>query len=299
MLRAGETGVSLSTLVTDVRVVHPSACPDIGPICQVRDEPPQLHDQRFTIAELRATLEHALTDTFGLEVQLPLRSQRTTVRFTALDGTPLALDYENIHHRNETLFGLGDPWVLGRYAGRLGGVGLAARAGFTVPLGSTVEDPFALGAAGLPHQHVQFGTGTVQPLLGLEASRTWGKWGARAWGQAQLSLVENRFGYRAGHRFAAGLAAEGPLVGALRFSVGADVANEQPERWSGLVQQDGNLGRTDVLAGTGLAYPLGPVRLGLHLRVPVYQRIIGHHGQLTYPGILQLNAGTTFGGTRR
>ncbi len=291
--------MSVSTLFTDVHVVHPSECPDIGPICQVRDEPPQLHDQHFTVAELRATVEYGLTDALGVELQLPVRLNRTTVRFTALDGTPLVLDYENIHHRDETLFGLGDPWVQGRYAWRLGEVRLTARAGFTVPLGSTVEDPFALGAAGLPHQHVQFGTGTVQPLLGLEASRSWGKWGGRAWGQTQLSLGENRFGYRAGHRFAVGLAAEGPVVGDLRFSVGGDVVNEQPERWNGLVQQDGNLGRTDVLAGAGLTYPLGAVRLGLTLRVPVYQHIIGHHGQLTYPGILQLNAGTTFGGPAR
>lgn len=282
-----------------MHVVHPSECPDIGPICQVRDEPPQLHDQRFTIAELRATVEHGITEALGVEVQLPLRLSATTVRFTALDGTPLVLDYENIHHRDETLFGLGDPWLLGRYAWRFGDVGLTARVGFTVPLGGTVENPFALGANGLPHQHVQFGTGTVQPLLGLEASRTWGEWGGRVWGQAQLSLVENRFGYQSGNRFAAGISAEGPVAGALRFFLSADVANEQPERWDGLVQQDGNLGRTDVLAGAGLAYPLGPVRLGLHLRVPVYQYIIGHHGQLSYPGILQFTVGSTFGGVGR
>ncbi len=289
----------MSSLVTSVHVVHPSVCPDIGPICQVRDEPPQLHDQRFTVAELRASLEYGLTDALGVEVQVPVRINHTTVRFTALDGTPLVLDYENIHHRNETLFGLGDPWVVGRHAWRLGEVGLAARVGFTVPLGGTVENPFALGERGLPHQHVQFGTGTVQPLLGLEATRTWGRWGARAWGQAQLSLVENRFGFRGGHRFAAGLSTEGPVVGALRFAVSADVVNEQPERWDGRVQQDGNLGRTDVLAGAGLAYPVGRVRLGLHLRVPVYKHIIGDHGQLSYPGILQLTAGTTLGGPGR
>jgi hypothetical protein len=169
-----------------VHVVHPSECPDIGPICQVRDEPPQLHDQHFAIAELRASLEHGFTEALGVEVQLPVRLNRTTVSFTAPDGTPLVLDYQNIHHRDETLFGLGDPWVLGRYAWRLGDLGLTARAGFTVPLGNTVENPFALGEEGLPHQHVQFGTGTVRPLLGLEASRSWGRWGGRAWGQAQL-----------------------------------------------------------------------------------------------------------------
>lgn len=287
--------MQLALLATSVRVMHESACPDIGPICAVRDEPPQLHDQRFAIGELRAIVEHGLTDALGVELQLPLRLNRTTVQFRRLDGTPVELDYENIHHRNETLFGPGDPWVLGRYAFSLGEVRLAARAGFTVPLGNTVEDPFALGAAGLPHQHVQFGTGTVQPLLTLEAQRTWDVWTLRGWGQAQLSVAENSHGFRAGHRFGGGLSGGLRVTDSLRLSAGVDVANEQPERWGGLVQQDGNLGRTDVLVGGRVSWGLKDVQLGLTFQVPVYSHIIGHHGQLTYPGLLGLTAGTTFG----
>jgi hypothetical protein len=295
-LKAGQTSVSLGLLTTSVRVVHESYCPDIGPICAVRDEPPQLHDQRFSLGELRARAEYGLTEQWGLELQLPLRLNHTTVQFRRLDGAPVSLDYVNIHHRNETLFGLGDAWVRARYAFDVGKVGLVARAGFTVPLGGTVENPFALGEAGREHQHVQFGTGTVQPLVALEAQRRWDSgWTARAWGQAQLALVENRFGYRNGHLFAVGVSSEVPVVGALRLSAGADVANEQPERWDGRVQQDGNLGRTDVLVGGGLAYPVGRLRLGMTVRVPVYRHIIGHHGQLTYPGLLGLTAETVLG----
>jgi hypothetical protein len=288
--------VQLSLLATTSRVRHESACPDIGPICEVRDEPPQVHDQRFAIGELRAAIEHGFTEALGVELQLPLRLTRTTIQFRRLDGTPVTLDYENIHHRDETLAGLGDPWVLGRYAFSLGEVRLAARAGFTVPLGRTEEDPFALGAAGQPHQHIQFGNGTVQPLLSLEASRYWGGWGARAWGQAQLSVAENAHGFRAGHRFGAGLGAVLQVADSLRLSAGADVAHEQPERWGGVVQQDGNLGRTDVLLGAGLQWAVKDVQFGLTLSVPVYSHIIGHHGQLDYPGLLGLTAGTTFGG---
>jgi hypothetical protein len=224
-----------------------------------------------------------------------LRLNYTTIQFQRLDGTPVTLDYENIHHRNETLIGLGDPWLLGRYTFPLGPVRLSARAGFTVPLGRTVEDPFALGRAGLPHQHVQFGTGTVQPLLALEAQRTWGSWSAQAWGTAQLSVAENSHGFRPGHRFGLGASGEVRLVGSLRAAAGADVANEQPERWGGVIQQDGNLGRTDVLVGGGLFWGTRAVQLGLLLRVPVYSHIIGHHGQLEYPGLLNLNVGTVFG----
>jgi hypothetical protein len=143
-----------------VRTTHESECPDIGPICDVRDEPPQIHDQSFTVGEL---------------------------------------------------------------------------------------------------------------------------------------VAENSHGYRAGHRFALGVSGEVKLVGSLRASAGADVANEQPERWGGIVQQDGNLGRTDVLVGGGLYWGTRAVQLGLTLRIPVYTHVIGHHGQLEYPGLLKLNVGTVFG----
>jgi hypothetical protein len=287
--------VHLSLLATTVRSQHESHCPDIGPICAERDEPPQIHDQRFFIGELRASLEHGLTDALGVELQLPVRFNRTSIQFRGLDGTPLTLDYENIHHRDESLFGLGDPWLQGRYAFSVGEVRLAARAGFTVPLGRTEEDPFALGAAGQPHQHIQFGNGTVQPLLGLEAARGWDSWSARVWGQAQLSVAENSHGFRAGHRFNLGLSGMLKVADSLRLSAGTAVANEQPERWGGRVQQDGNLGRTDVLVGGGLHWSVKDVRLGLTLQVPVYSHLIGHDGQLTYPGLLGLTAGTTFG----
>jgi hypothetical protein len=282
-------------MATSVRTTHESFCPDIGPICDVRDEPGQIHDQRFAIGELRASVEYGLTDALGVELELPLRLNHTTVQFRSLDGAPVSLDYENIHHRDETLFGLGDPWIMGRYAFSLEPVRLTVRAGLTVPLGGTVENPFALGEEGLSHQHVQFGSGTVQPLLGLEAEHAWERWSARAWGHAWLSVAENHHGFRAGHRFSAGLSGELKLTDSLRLSAGADVANEQPERWDGIVQQDGNLGRTDFLVGGGLHWGVKDVQLGLTLRVPVYSHIIGHHGQLTYPGLLGLTAGTTFG----
>ena len=40
-------------------------------------------------------------------------------------------DYENIHHRNETLFGPGDPWLLGRATGMLGRLRITSREAWT------------------------------------------------------------------------------------------------------------------------------------------------------------------------
>jgi hypothetical protein len=56
------------TTLTSVNVVHATACPDIGPICATRDEPPQLHDQDFTLGELRLRAAYGIRDWLGVEL---------------------------------------------------------------------------------------------------------------------------------------------------------------------------------------------------------------------------------------
>lgn len=302
LLRPGEVSATLNLTTTAVNVVHSELCPEIGPICREREEPPQLHDQLFYVAELRPIVEVGLTERFGLEAQVPLRFNRTTVVFRRLDGTAFTPDYENIHHRNETLMGLGDPWVSGRGAWRLGGVALVGRLGVSLPLGRTEANPFALGAQGLAHQHLQFGTGTFNPVMSLDVAGMLGRFRLQGYGQTQLFLYRNGDGYQAGNRFTVGASVETAVVQRLRVSLGADVVNEQPERWNGEVQQDGNVGRTDVLAGAMLTYPIGTLAVGLSVKVPVYQHFIqvehSHDedpGQLRYPAIINLMLHRSFG----
>jgi hypothetical protein len=197
---AGETLVSLQLSGTTMHVVHPETCPDIGPICAVRDEPPQQHDQRFYVSELRPSVEMGLNRTWGVELQVPLRLTRTSVTFRRESGEAFVPDYENIHHRNETLGGLGDPLVSGRGSWLLGRVRLTARAGLSLPLGRTEENPFTLGRAGVSHQHLQFGAGTVAPALGVDGAMRLGKFSLGGNVQALLFPFENGKGYRPGNR---------------------------------------------------------------------------------------------------
>jgi hypothetical protein len=300
-VRPGEVSATLNLTTTAINVVHSEDCPDIGPICLEREEPPQLHDQMFYVAELRPIVEVGLTERFGLEAQLPLRFTRTTVVFRRLDRTAFTPDYENIHHRNETLLGLGDPWVSGRGAWKLGGVALVGRLGVSLPLGRTEPNPFELAERGLAHQHIQFGTGTFSPVLSVEASGMLGGFRLQGSGQTQLFLYPNGNGYQAGNRFTLGVSVERTVVERLRVSLGADVLNEQPERWNGEVRQDGNVGRTDVLAGATLAHPFGSFAVALSVKVPVYQHFIqtahahgGDPGQLSYPALVNLMVHRSF-----
>ncbi len=310
-LGAGEALFSLQLSATTMRVVHPESCPDIGPICAVRDEPPQQHDQRFWVGELRPIVEVGLNRTWGVELQLPLRLTRTGITFRRMDGTAFVPDYENIHHRNETLGGLGDPLLSGRGSWQLGRVRLSAKAGVSLPLGRTEENPFALGRAGQVHQHLQFGAGTVAPALGVDSSLRLGKFSLGGNVQALLFPFENGKGYRPGHRISGGLSLERALLPRLSAFVGADLLNEQPERWDGQVEQDGNVGRTDALVGGGVRYALRKTLLSLTVKAPVWQHFLegahaedgahSHEGmpaQLTYPAIVSLSVQQRFGGGR-
>lgn len=274
---------------TRVRVVHESHCPDIGPVCEEHDEPPQIHDQALNVAELRAVLGYSFTSVFGVELQLPVRMTDVGIVFRDLEGHPIAAEYGNIHHRNETLYGLGDIWLRGRGSVQLFGLRASALLGLSLPSGRTEEDPFELGRRGLEHQHLQFGTGTVDPVLGVDLS-----WRSRwvrvsAYAQTHLILYENRHGYQAGHRYSGGLLAETGITGWLRLAVGVDLVREEPERWQGEVQQDGNLGRTDVLIGAAATLRLERVELTVGLKVPAYVGIVMSEtepGEVTYPGIV-------------
>ncbi len=305
-LSPGQLSLALNVTATTMRVVHPEGCPESGPICAQRPEPDQQHDQRFYVAELRPILAVGITERLGVELQAPVRFLQTTIVFRRTDGTAFTPDYANIHHRNETLVGPGDPWLLGRSTGRVGPVTVTARAGLGIPLGSTEPNPFVRGRGGLSHQHVQFGAGTFYPVFALDAGITLGRARLGGYGQALVYPAINEHGYQPGNRYSGGLSGDYEVLPRLRVGLGADVLNEQPERWDRIVEQDGNVGRTDLLLGGAVSYTLGRTALFASFRAPVWQHFIesshahgGDPGQLTYPGIVSLGVQTTFDGPRR
>lgn len=305
-LAPGAVTLSLNLTGTTMRVVHPQACPDIGPICKQRAEPPQLHDQRLYVLELRPIVGVGITETFGAELQAPVRIVNTSIVFRRLDGQAFEADYESIHHRNETIAGIADPWLLGRATGALGKVRVTARAGVGLPLGRTEQNPFALGDAGLRHQHIQLGVGTLYPVFALDVSVPVGpRVRLNAYAQSLMFVLENDQGYRSGNRYSGGFSGDVEIARGFRVGVGADVLNEQAERWNRIVQQDGNVGRTDILAGGSISYGFGASSIVAAVRVPAWQHFIttSHGdgedpGQLTYPAILNLAFHTTFDGPR-
>src|SRR5262249_11013317 len=156
-------------------VGHPESCPDINPIgCALRNVPPEWHDVTLYYSELRLRAEYGLTDWLAAELEWSLRV--IVERFVLEDlstrrqiSAPFGPD---IHPRDETLVGLTDPWLGLHAAKRLGPWAFLFRLGATLPVGATVPNPFRLSDQGLPHEHIQFGTGTVDPYGEIELRHT-------------------------------------------------------------------------------------------------------------------------------
>jgi hypothetical protein len=244
------------------------------------------HVQDVTATESSVTLARGLGRGLGLEAIGFLRHVTTRIRFEDQQRRPLAWPQGDIHHRNETLVGPGDPWLLVHAARAVGGWTVAARAGASLPIGRTEANPFALGREGLAHQHLQFGTGTVDPIVGFGVGRRWGAQSLALSTLGRLPVATNGHGYRAGSRYSAVLESTRRLAQRWHAGAGLQLAREGAETWDGRIEEEGNLGRTDLLLALALTRTSGGAGLTLGVQVPLYTRATG--AQLDYPVIVSV-----------
>ncbi|MFT3843265.1 MAG: hypothetical protein QM723_40145 [Myxococcaceae bacterium] len=273
---------------------HVEACPDLGPICATQPQQPYQHDQTLYSNDLVLDAELGISRHFGAELVFGLRQTTDRIHYLDLSGAPYTPPVPDYHHRNETLVGPTDPWLLAHLAGDFNRLSIAGRAGLTIPLGSTVPNPFELGRLGLPHEHIQFGTGTVDPVLGASIDRRFDDFTLSIWTLDRFGLMTNGHGYQPNHKLLAGVTASSTLtLPGWRFSLGLDVYRETAERWSGVIEDEGNLGRTDVIVELDASwmFTMGwSAKLGL--KIPVYSAVVGE--QAVYPAIVTLGVSTDF-----
>lgn len=175
--------------------------------------------------------------------------------------------------------------------------GFSTRAGVTIPLGSSEDNPFALGRDGADHQHFQWGTGIVSPVIGLGISRLMETVSFNVTAIAQISAGRNHHGYKAGHKYnGAALARLISQPLGLSWQGGLTVYHETREDWSNSqVTEEGNLGRTDILASLFISRALGPGAVNLALSIPISLHTVG--AQLNYPALVGLSFSGVFSGS--
>ncbi|MGB0590457.1 MAG: hypothetical protein ACPGU1_12345 [Myxococcota bacterium] len=253
------------------------------------------HDLDFTMVNYELALGYSLAPWLTVETNIPLRTAYTGVRF--LNEADEALEgFESIHHRNETLVGIGDVTFGARFNVLSGldtkGLVMLVSTGLSVPSGSTRPNPFALARAGQRHQHIFFGTGTVDPYLSAAMTYRMG-WGrVSGFVHGRVSLYENRYGYRGPGVIYGGVDTASDFgLDVFEASVGIHAMREFPATWGD--ENAENSGRTDLMAALGVSWRMSDAwRLRAGAKVPFYTEAIG--GQLDIPIIADL--GVAFSG---
>ncbi|MGC6419162.1 MAG: hypothetical protein ACON3Z_18695 [Bradymonadia bacterium] len=203
---------------------------------------------------------YGLSQALELAVRIPLRVVHAEVDFVDAAGERLD-GFESIHHRNETLVGLGDLALELRYRALQQSASQPLRidlkAGVSVPTGSIEPDPFALGRQGRVHQHIFFGTGTFDPRLSVQLNYRLQSVRLSADTLWMGSLYRNRYDYR-GPMTITQRALIASRLGAADwlFRIGMELFKEYPAEWRD--EQAENSGRMDLSPLFGVQYTLGP-----------------------------------------
>lgn len=215
------------------------------------------HEVNLYLADLALTASVGMADWLAVEARLPLRLVKTTATYHDEDGNELP-QFESIHHRDETLFGPGDLELVNRFRLVAGSPTLDLRLGLALPTGGIEDNPFALGREGKRHEHTFFGSGTLDPILGLDGTFRVGSFTLATTFTARSALYENPRGYQAGLRVGgAAFLVHGIGASGIQLFGGPALQYEGAAKWDGVADSEGegvDGGRTDLVAAGGVMF---------------------------------------------
>lgn len=211
-----------------------------------------LHDVNTWGTGADLQVRYGLSRWVSPELSVPVRSVFIDPDFADADGAPVEQG-ESIHHRKESVVGLGDLRLVGVVPVLTDPEALAItlRLGLSLPTGHVEPDPFALGRAGESHQHIFFGSGTVDPVLGVELAHQIGSVLLTGGGQAQLPMYAGEHDYRQGARVSANLGIHWLLDG-WRLGLHPGLYFETASKWGSTAAD--NSGRLDALGSASVGY---------------------------------------------
>ena len=187
-------------------------------------------------------------------------------------------DNMDLHHRNETYAEISDLMLLATYRkSNLIRDGDSLKIGFgtSLPTGATEVDPFKAGAAGNQHLHIQFGTGTFDPLLELNYNIPLTKrFSVSGYALGRFPLYENSKNYRGPLEVTTGLYGGYSLTDWLNLHTNLMVYYQSFAHWDGLRDENSGLVATSGMLGA-TATIWKKTRVGLDIRLPFTQRTLG------------------------
>ena len=235
------------------------------------------HDVSIDMYVLQPSVSFAASDDINIDLRLPLRRIVRRAKIIAPAGTSAGdrdemQSHLDLHHPSRTLTGIGDLQIeMHSPESR------QWRWGFSLPTGHTEPDPYV----DTPHEHVQFGTGTVVP----RGMYVWTEDNYMMTTSVSLPIYANSHGFTAPPElsFYAGLRNE--FSSDWRWSVGSSMRVQGYGDWSGT--RDINTGYAALLADVALTHITDNGSWHYGVMVPMAQELFGDGSDL-------FEFGTTF-----
>ena len=277
----------------------------ISPDGEVVTVPLHRHHVKLNTFRLDVGLKYRFNSQWMLEANVPYETKIQEARIEELLDYPVTSSEreaiernQRIHHRNETYTGPRDSDISLGYRTQgllLKNDFLMARIGTTLPFGKTEEDPWKLGDAGREHLHIQFGTGTFNPIVDLHYSLPVYKGlGANASIRGKFPFYENSKTYRGSREvtYTAGLNYR--LNKWLSFQAGYLGFYQAYAYWAG--KRDINTGLRFSMASFG-ASVITPYKIPLSLAVmlPLHQETLYDDSSSLLDGTYQESDAFEFG----
>ena len=244
----------------------------------------QRHVLDFNMFVAQLTGAYGLTDWLSLGLEVPIRATMVTADFLDASGGDLP-QFQSIHHRDEALTGLADPTVTTEWSLPINklvpSLSASLTAGASLPVGDTEPDPFLLGKLGKRHQHIFYGTGTIDPTLALRLQMDLGVAMLMVSGRTRASMYRNTAGYKGPVMTETGLKASSSLgIDGWAFVLGPELFHQTPATWG--EREAENSGRTELLLAVGVVHRFDSgLSIQASAKTPILTRSRG--GQLEIP----------------
>ena len=258
----------------------------LSPTRQVVKSPLHRHLVSLDFRRLDLGVQYSIANNWKVMLSIPYAIKDQDASIEEIEPTSprdreAILANQDIHHRDETYRGFSDFSLLFSHR-RLGILRdsdyLVGSLGSSIPIGKTEENPFSLGDAGLEHLHIQFGTGTFDPLVELHyGTPLFGDFSLNASVRGQFPFYKNNKTYRGSVELTSTAEVEYHLFDWLAFHAAYLGFYQSYAHWdgeqdinSGIVLNAGLFG-AELNAGYGV-----PVRFSIML--PFHRRTLSDEG---------------------
>jgi len=243
------------------------------------------HEVSLDVARIETELEYSFRNNWDVWFRVPYEIKERDAKVRLVDA---ASDFErkamqrhlNLHHKEETLRGFSDFRML--VAHRINdllreGDALDVALGTSIPIGETENDPFTAGAEGLEHEHIQFGSGTFDPLLELYYTAPLSEsFSLGGFAVGRFPYYENRKSYRGPIEVTAGPTANYKLSKRLSLQSNVSAYFQDFAHWDG--ERDINSGVLGTSGTIGAAVKIGRVNMSVDVRYPFTQETLSDEG---------------------